>query len=61
MLVQFIVLELSNMFIRYLYPILTFYLHFKIVSLGTKESNISRDKEVSKFYGWPKITKMHAV
>lgn len=41
---HFIVLELSNVFIPYMHLILTFYLHFRIVSLGTKDSNLSRDK-----------------
>lgn len=58
---QFIGLELYNVFIPYLHTMLTSYLQFKIVIWGTKDSNLSRDKQVSKLYGWPKITKMHAV
>lgn len=41
-----------------LYSVLIFYLYFKIGSLGTKDSDVPRDKQVWKSYGWPKITRI---
>lgn len=57
-LMPFIALELSPTFTPYLHFRLIFYLCSQIGSLGTKDSDVSRDKQAWKSYGWPKFIKM---